>query len=69
MDDWTAQIRAATVTLWLLSDRELTTSEIAALTGLTYEGARRLMINLSIALPITQNDGRWRRISENTTTR
>ena len=57
--DWNAHTRAAAAALLLMGGNRLTTSEIAQLVGLTYHGAYRLMINLSIELPITQIDGRW----------
>jgi hypothetical protein len=66
--EWNAHTRAAVVTLLLLNGERLTTSEIAKLTDMTYHGAYRLMINLSIELPITQIDGKWQRISRDLAT-
>lgn len=62
--DWNAHTRAAAVTLWLLSGRQLTTGEIAQMTHMTWHGAYKLMTNLSVALPVTQIEGRWQRILE-----
>lgn len=63
--DDTPQIRAAKVTLHLIAGQRMTTAEIATLTGLTYGGALRLMVGLSIALPVLQIEGRWQWMAQN----
>lgn len=67
--DWNPQTRAAAISLLLLAGKRMTTAEIAHELGMSYHGARRLMINLSQVLPITQIDGRWQRVSANVTAR
>ena len=58
--DYTAQERAALIAWHLAHGEELTTAEIALMTGMTWQGAWFLMIHLSHVLPIYRNDtGAW----------
>lgn len=67
--DWNPQTRAASISQLLLTGKRMTTAEIAEHLGMSYHGARRLMVNLSLVLPITKIDGRWQRVSANVTAR
>lgn len=60
--EWNAHTRAAAVSLALLNGEQMTTAEIAAFVELSHSGAWRLMVNLSIELPIVQIDGKWQRV-------
>lgn len=62
--DRTPQQRAALVTVRLVRGDQMTTREIAVDLGMSYQGARRLMGNLSgPGLPVTRgDDGKWRYI-------
>jgi hypothetical protein len=58
--DYTSQIRAGLVTYWLCHGEALTTTQVAELTGLTYNGAWKMMCVLSGRLPFYQtDDGEW----------
>jgi hypothetical protein len=58
--DYTAQEKAALVSWHLAHGEEMTTGEIASMTGLTWGGAWWLMARLSRVLPIYQNEkGVW----------
>lgn len=59
-DEWTAHMRAATAVFWLLSGSRLTTAEVARLTGLSWDGAKYMLVNMSIVVPIAEDDsGKW----------
>lgn len=62
--DATAHQRAGQVAVWLYQGSRLTTSEIARLTGLTWDGADYMMRMLVLALPITKTGPKWHWISE-----
>lgn len=57
---WTPSERAAELG-WKFAQGLVTTpTEVARAYGLTYSGARRLLINISAAVPLTTDeDGRW----------
>ena len=56
--DYTAQEKAALVTWHLAHGEGMTTTEIARMTGLTWQGAWLLMTHLAHVLPIYQDDNR-----------
>lgn len=65
-DELTPQQRAARVTLCLIQRASqglpgLTTAKVAEMVGITSEGARVMMCNLSAngGIPVTQIDGLW----------
>lgn len=59
-DEYLPTQRGALIAWHLARGERLTTVEIARLSGVTYDGARRLMEKLSAALPIYQDDcGTW----------
>lgn len=58
--DWNSHQRAGLVIGWLRDGEALTTREIALKCGVTYEAARKMMLNLEAILPIKPQDGRWR---------
>lgn len=62
--DATAHQRAGKVTVWLFQGNKLTTVQIAAATGLSWDGADYMMTMLSLALPIVKVDGKWQWVSE-----
>jgi len=56
----TAQERAALVTWLLAGGAQMTTGDVATVTGLTPRGARTMLERLSRVIPIRQNEaGRW----------
>lgn len=58
--EWTAHMRSGVATFWLLEGNRLTTAQIAQLTGLTWDGAKYMLTNMSLVLPIVEDDqGRW----------
>lgn len=57
--DWNAHQRGGWVTLWLWQGSRLSTRDIARLTGMTPQGAGKMMTILSAALPIIHSDGVW----------
>lgn len=58
--DWNAHQKAGQVVAWLLSGAEMSTTEIADRTGMTWHGAIYMMERLSLTLPIAQIGGKWR---------
>jgi len=54
----TAQERAA-LTLWLLLQVPMSTAEVAARCGLTEQGARFMLNNMSRVVPLHLEDGKW----------
>ena len=59
-DDYTAQERAALITLEIFAGAELTTAEIAQRVGVTYQGARAMMDKISRVVPVYVDNGLWR---------
>lgn len=57
---WTAHQKAGQITLFLSQGSQLTTVEVARLTGMTFMGAKYMMEMLSLVLPIEHRDKRWR---------
>ena len=60
----TPQQRAALLAIRLVRGDGITTSQVAEWLGMSYQGARRLLMNLSgPELPVVRDeDGRWRYI-------
>jgi hypothetical protein len=58
--DLTAQERSAIVIWFLARGHSFTTLEIAALTGLTRQGAWMMMDRLARQLPLSLEHSRWR---------
>ncbi len=56
----TSTERVVLVLMRLLSGATPTTREVADLTGLTTEGARKLLLRLCRVVPLTQIEGCWR---------
>ena len=55
--------RVALVVYHILEGAEMTTAEVAALSGLkTWEGAERMLDRASRVVPITKYESRWRRV-------
>lgn len=60
--DATPTQKAAEVAIMLERGTELTTRQIADRYGMTWEGAHRMMCNISGRVPIVKDDnGRWRK--------
>ena len=59
-DELTAQQRAAKTVWFLARGHAFTTAEIAALTGMTRQGAWQMMERLAEQLPIELEHSRWR---------
>lgn len=57
--EYVASQKGGLVIYWLCQGESLTTQNIADLTGLSWEGARKLACKLSGAVPIVQVDGTW----------
>ncbi len=57
--DLTSTERVVLVLMRIQAGSTPTTREIAALTGLTIEGARKLLIRLCRVVPLTQVDNHW----------
>lgn len=55
----TSTERVVLVLMRLLSGSTPTTREVAQLTGLTQEGARKLLLRLCRVVPLTQIEGCW----------
>lgn len=45
----------------LVEDAEMTTAEVAAMTGITWQGAEQLLDRASRVVPITKYESKWRR--------
>ena len=43
----------------LLRGERLTVRQVAVLTGMSWDGARKLMVRLAMARPVTDDEGRW----------
>ena len=43
----------------LLRGERLTVRQVATLTGMSWDGARKLMVRLAMARPVTDEAGRW----------
>ena len=54
--DLVAQERAAKVTWWLAHGETMTTAQVAEMTGLSRQGAWKMMVNLARVIPICGND-------------
>lgn len=50
----------AALALWLLLQAPLTTQVLAQRLGLTYDGTRYLLNNISRSVPLYQDEGVWR---------
>ncbi len=57
--EMTAQQRAARITWWLAHGESITTADVARLSGLSWDGAYKMMCNLSGAIPIYCDKGTW----------
>ena len=55
----TPQERVAVITWWLAHGEALTTRQVAEMTGITRDGARRLMLQLSRVLPLRLLNEKW----------
>lgn len=62
--DWNSHQRGGWVTLWLWQGSKLTDRDIARLTGMTTQGAGKMMAILSAALPIDKINGLWQWIEK-----
>lgn len=58
-----AQERAAYVAFWLAEGREFSTQQVAERTGLTRDGALKLLKAISRVIPIYEDNGIWCRVS------
>ena len=57
--------RAAKIDFMFAEGHALTTSQVADLVGLTYDGARKLLQVVTRVIPIYQDDsGLWRRLDK-----
>ena len=57
-----ARERAAYVAFWLAEGRTFSTRQIAERTGLSRDGALKLLKAISRVIPIREEDGVWRRV-------
>jgi hypothetical protein len=55
----TAHQRAAQITILLWHGSQMTTTDVAKLTYMSWGGAKKMMDTISLVLPITQTDGLW----------
>lgn len=60
IDYMSAQEKAAKVTFQIVSGDTPTTADIAERFGMTWQGAYRMMSNVSRVVPLTTENGRWR---------
>jgi hypothetical protein len=58
-NEHTPQQRAAKISWWLCEGRTLTVRDAARLIGVSPEGARKMLNNISSGIPITEIDGVW----------
>lgn len=58
-DDLVITERAALVAFWLAQGARWSTQQVAERTGLTRQGALRLMNTMARVVPIVLNDGAW----------
>lgn len=56
--------RAACVAFWLAQGCALSVPQVADRTGLTYDGALKLLKTISRVIPISENNGIWCKITE-----
>lgn len=57
---FTAHQKAGQITVFLVQGSQLSTVEIAQITGMTYMGAKYMLEMLSLVLPIEYSEKRWR---------
>jgi len=61
--DWNAHQRAVMVKEWLDAGEHLTMAEIARRLGMSFNGAKKIVLAISITQPYTVIDGQWQRMS------
>lgn len=59
--EYTAQERAAMVTLKMALGEEATTAEIAEQFGMTWHGADKMMNRISRVIPLMKDGSRWKK--------
>ena len=57
--DWNAHQRGGFITLMLWQGAKLSSKEVARLCVMSRQGAEKMMVILSAALPIDIQDGKW----------
>lgn len=56
---FTAHQKAGQVAIWLSQGSQLTTRDVARLTGMTFMGAKYMLEMLSLVLPIVHLNHKW----------
>lgn len=62
--EWNAHQRAVMVKEWLDAGERLTMAEIARRLGVSFNGAKYLMLAISVVQPYTEVDGEWQRLNK-----
>lgn len=60
--DWNAHQRAVKVKEWLDAGERLTMAEIARRLGMSFNGAKKIVIAICAIQPYTEIDGEWQRM-------
>lgn len=57
--NWNAHQKSGQIVAWLILGSRLSTRDIARQMSMTYQGAKYMMVFLSLTLPIAEVDGKW----------